>query len=156
MTERDVERFASKYLPVTESGCWVWIGHCNKAGYGAIQMRDGLKRAHKVIWEHLNGVVPQGLELDHLCRVRCCVNPDHLEAVTHDENMKRSIYGIRTHCEKGHEFTVSNTYYRVGGGRRCRECSRTYLKEYKREKRRANKQQRSQLVTVNGPSVPTN
>jgi len=66
--------------------CWVWMGTITESGYG----RHRNKRVHKVFYEREKGPVPKGMELDHLCRVRNCVNPDHLEVVTHTENMRRS------------------------------------------------------------------
>lgn len=69
--------------------CWIWQGALNDRGY-ALGGGNGLGRlAHRVIWEREHGLVPEGFELDHLCRVRCCVNPEHLEVVTHAENMRR-------------------------------------------------------------------
>lgn len=77
-------------VPVTESGCHVWIGALNDNGYGRVKERARFRRAHIVAWELVNGPVPDGLVLDHLCRVRCCINPAHLEAVSPSENVRRS------------------------------------------------------------------
>ena len=75
---------------VDKSGdCWLWTGQLNNKGYGLFSYRNQKRAAHVVLWEHLVGLVPAGLELDHLCRITACVNPDHLEPVTHAENMRR-------------------------------------------------------------------
>lgn len=79
------ERFWSK-VERSPDGCWLWTGSINQHGYG----RDGKRLAHRVVWEALRGPVANGLELDHLCKARRCVNPEHIEAVTHAENLHRS------------------------------------------------------------------
>lgn len=70
--------------------CWLWTGQLNNHGYGLFSYKNRKRAAHLVLWEHVVGPVPNGLELDHLCRVRHCVNPDHLEPVTHEENQRRA------------------------------------------------------------------
>lgn len=115
------------------SGCWLWNGRLNKDGYG--RTADD-KLAHRVSYTLLKGAIPDGLELDHLCRVRCCVSPDHLEPVTQAENFRRSMpntQAIRkwtadraartTHCPYGHEYSAENTFLKRGM-RNCRECHR--------------------------------
>lgn len=146
MTE--IERFMSK-IQKTDSGCWEWTGCHNSSGYGEFvrgSRRDGTRRtirAHRYAYEHFVGKIPDGLELDHLCRNRTCVRPDHLEAVTHRENIRRGETGkhgnhrgaignhnasgphkLKTHCIRGHEFNTENTYTSPRGGRDCRVCRR--------------------------------
>jgi hypothetical protein len=108
--------------------CWLWLGPPNSDGYGHIgegPHKGRLLKVHRVTYELLVGPIPEGLELDHLCRVRLCVNPVHLEAVTNRENMLRGV-GVcalnarKTHCKHGHEFTPENTYRVKNGGRACK------------------------------------
>jgi hypothetical protein len=127
-----MDRFNEKYIPVTESGCWVWLGTVSSHGYGRI-LRTATRAdyAHRISYELFRGPIPKGLQIDHLCRVRCCVNPDHLEVVTAETNKARgdslnAINARKTHCEHGHPFDQRNTWERQlpGGkiGRQCRTC----------------------------------
>ncbi len=112
--------------PMFETGsrCWLWLGTANKRGYGAIS-RDGQRiMAHHGTYELYVGPIPEGLELDHLCRNPRCVNPLHLEPVTHAENVARGTKAQQTHCKRGHEFTPANTYICKRGLRVCRACHR--------------------------------
>jgi len=117
--------------PEPNTGCWLWTGAVNEGGYGTINHpRRGGKFAHRVAFAHWRGPIPAGMDLDHLCRVRCCVNPEHLEPVTRQENIRRGRVGEataerqrgRTHCKRGHEFTPANTIIRKNGVRNCRAC----------------------------------
>lgn len=74
----------------TGSDCWLWTGYVAAGGYGEFHLAGRTRKAHRVAYELLVGPVPEGLDLDHLCRVRRCVNPEHLEPVTRQENLRRS------------------------------------------------------------------
>lgn len=123
-----VQRFENKYIPVTESGCWLWTGATGKVGYGIFNKgRKDFVAAHRYSYELHKGSIGEGLTIDHLCRVRCCVNPDHLEAVSLRENIIRgespsAHHARQTHCLNGHEFTFNNTYRFRGKARICRQC----------------------------------
>ena len=120
-------------------GCWLWTGTLNWAGYGRFVPSgtpgDKAEMAHRVAYELLVGPVPEGTELDHLCRVRNCVRTDHLEAVPHKVNIDRGQWGPvllsqRTHCSHGHEYTAANTRISAKRGyRECRACGADYQRE---------------------------
>lgn len=112
--------------------CWLWRGSVKKDGYGRI----GATVAHRAVYEVLVGGIPEGLELDHLCRVIVCVNPRHLEPVDRLENMRRR-YATYTHCKNGHEFTTENTYVMPDGNRSCRTCRNAASLRYKARRRGA-------------------
>jgi hypothetical protein len=138
MTEAWKERFLQK----VERGesCWLWTGSINHKGYGTFHVARKTRGAHRVSYEMFVGPIPDGLEIDHLCRVRTCVNPDHLEAVTHHENLMRSE-GItaqaarQQQCVNGHSFTPENIYQPPKGGRECLICKRA-RKNVARDRRR--------------------
>lgn len=123
------DRFWSFVIKGMEGQCWEWTGGHTGSGYSAFSIKRYTQMpAHQYAYESLLGSIPEGLELDHLCRNRGCVNPDHLELVTHDENMKRAdkACGVRsaaTHCPQGHKYDEANTDHH-NGRRHCRECAR--------------------------------
>lgn len=125
------QRFWNHVEFETNTGCWLWSGGKNgKPGYGLIGLgpRQGLVLAHRLSYQMHKGPIPSGKHIDHLCRVRSCVNPDHLEAVTHGENLRRSPItfagknAAKTHCPRGHEYALKNTYSRAANSRSCRRC----------------------------------
>lgn len=104
------------------NGCWLWTGVENQ-GYGCW---NG-KKAHRVSYKiaHGSGSIPMGFVLDHLCRNTICVNPDHLEPVTHAENLRRGANGVlKTHCKRGHPWVPENIYTSPKGKRHCKVCNR--------------------------------
>ena len=133
----NLDRLMKHVVPVPESGCWLWDGYWSTKGYGITTLKNNPYYAHRVMYESLRGPVPKDMELDHLCRVKCCVNPDHLEIVTGAENMRRgfSPSGInrrKTHCLRGHLLSGDNLY--GNRGRDCRECNKIRLRAKKLRK----------------------
>lgn len=125
--------FEDKYEPVSESGCWIWSDALSTGGYGQYWTGDKAVMAHRYSYEKAGNDIPNGMEIDHLCRVRCCVNPAHLEPVTRAENMRRAVpfRSETTHCKHGHEYKPENTYInKKTGVKQCKECHR--LREAKR------------------------
>lgn len=127
-------------------GCWLFTGSLGGGGYGKIAVNRKVRPAHRVTYERLVGPIPDGLVLDHLCSVRTCVNPAHLEPVTQRDNVLRSIargeaphMRRQTHCRKGHEFTVENTQPVVDHlgrrSQRCRRCVAQNQRAYKARKK---------------------
>lgn len=127
-----LERLLAKIEIDPETGCWLFTGALDQNGYGRIGVNQRAKYAHRLAYERLVVPIPAGLHLDHLCRVRHCVCPDHLEPVTCRENILRgvgiaAINATKTHCINGHEMTPENTYFTGRGAQRyCRECNRQY------------------------------
>jgi hypothetical protein len=124
-------------------GCWRWTAGRDMDGYGVFHTAGKARGAHRVAYELLVGSIPAGLQIDHLCRNRSCVNPEHLEPVTPRENQRRAdvALGIRsaaTHCPQGHEYSPENTYM-AKTKRNCRECRRAvaYRRYWARKKARS-------------------
>ena len=117
-------------IVIDSNGCWIWRGFVNDNGYGLVYLKEikRQRRAHRVVYGLLRGAIPDGLHLDHLCRVRACCNPDHLEPVTPRVNTLRgeTIPAAKlkqTHCIHGHELTGENLYiHKKRGTRNCRTC----------------------------------
>lgn len=115
--------------------CWLYVGYCNSDGYGVYSPHS---KVNVLAHRYVLGEIPEGMEVDHLCRVRNCVNPEHLEIVTHEENMHRAPFVIeqmnRTHCPQNHEYTVENTKY-YNGKRVCHTCRLERNREYRKRKK---------------------
>lgn len=123
------ERFWSKVVR-DPSGCWLWVACTNSAGYGQLRYYGRrMVSAHRLAFTVLANDIPAGLNLDHLCRVRNCCNPQHLEPVTSRENTLRgqswsALNAAKTHCPKGHGYEGRNLYVSPAGKRKCRTCDR--------------------------------
>lgn len=136
-----IERFLVK-INISEeyswggSACWIWTP-CPTRRYGRFKIGSQATDAHVISYVYFKGQIPDGLELDHLCRHKRCVNPDHLEAVTKSINVKRGLTpvrnrqraALRTHCPHGHPFDLFNTRIGKDGSRQCRTCDREQAKE---------------------------
>lgn len=146
-----IKRRVEKYRELDANGCWIWTASKTWAGYGRLQVTDETGRstawgAHRAAYVAWIGPVPEGMQLDHLCRVRECVNPRHLEPVTCAENGKRSpispasINARRTHCTHGHAFDEENTYTYWHKGfqkRGCKTCRHDWIRRDRAKKQAA-------------------
>ena len=141
------ERFWSKVALPDPYGCMLWTGCKFRGGHGMFKIDGKNVGAHRVAYELSVGPIPEGLHIDHLCRVRHCVTPDHMEPVTPQENTRRGNLWMRrgsherakTHCPKGHPYDDENTNRRKGRGntlrRDCRECHRARSKAWKQARK---------------------
>lgn len=155
MTDKDFERFMSKVQKCTATGCWLWTGSLLKGGgYGQFGMNPaegGARRtyiAHRLLYRHMVGEVPDGKELHHLCETKRCVNPAHMRVCTRQENMRTGKWGeavapycgrrqrSKTLCPQGHALVEPNLIHnRKLGTKQCKICMRTRQREYMRRKR---------------------
>jgi hypothetical protein len=118
-------RFLNKIS--VDNGCWIWKACTDKLGYARIKIGGGKGRAveaHIIAFILFVGDISVDLEIDHTCRRRNCVNPAHLEQVTHQVNMQRSFNATKTHCKHGHEYGSDNLFIDIRGHRNCRICMR--------------------------------
>lgn len=139
-----------------EQGCWLWMMACSPMGYGFVSWQGRPRLVHRVVYENLKGPIPEGLQLDHLCRQPACCNPKHLEPVTNRENTLRGLRPNRSgKCPQGHEVTEETGYWtkptksRPNSTLRCRVCRNQSAIRSRRAQReehtRAAKAQRSVL-----------
>jgi hypothetical protein len=118
------------------TGCWIWTAARREYGYGVVHYRRKVWRAHALMFKLYGGVVPEGLVLDHLCRVTSCVNPEHLEPVTPAENTQRMFAAIghyndkKENCLRGHEFAPATLTPQGHRKRRCPTCARDHYQAY--------------------------
>lgn len=122
-----IERLLAK-VEIDDSGCWIWRGAHNRAGYGYIGNPHDKTGVHRASYEFYKGPIPMGLQIDHLCRKPACANPDHLEAVSCRVNILRGVSPAarearQTHCKRGHPLNLLNTYVQPSNGQRsCKTC----------------------------------
>lgn len=142
MARNTMERFLNKISPEPNSGCWLWTAYLNQDGYGKFGVAGEARYAHVWAYETFVVPVPDGLELDHKCRVRSCCNPHHLEPVTHIVNCRRGLVGSqhssKTHCPSGHPYSESNTRFATQRGgkyvnRLCKICANLANERYRRK-----------------------
>jgi hypothetical protein len=105
-------------------GCWPWMRSVGSHGYGQLRWDGTTRLIHRVVWEHVNGTIPKGLTVDHICHNRRCCNPDHLRLLTNLDNASDNGFATRTHCPQGHPYDEANTgrYMDKRYGRRHRTC----------------------------------
>ena len=142
------ERFWEKVDRSGVSDCWLWTGAIQPNGYGRFWHYGKQGYAHRAAYRMFVGPIPEGLQLDHLCRVRHCVNPDHLEAVTLKENLNRGFGGspggrarattqlAKAQCSNGHPYSKENLWVSKNGWRQCRACGRENKRKHYKPKPR--------------------
>jgi hypothetical protein len=135
-----LERFQRCYQ-MSATGCWEWTKRLNPGGYGSFRANGRRAGAHRWSYELHVGPIPAGMDIDHLCRNRKCVNPHHLEPVTRSENLRRGEVGqwnrTTERCPQGHPYDQSNTFHDKRGWRGCRVCRREASRRYQARKRNA-------------------
>lgn len=137
MTESESKRFWARVEPDGIYGCWIWTAGLSE-GYGSVGIRGRVYLAHRLSYTNTIGDPGADRQLDHLCRNRPCVNPFHLEPVTHAENIRRAgppRKEAKTHCKNGHSYSGDNLYLYPDGRRECAICRKRYYAEvYRRNK----------------------
>jgi hypothetical protein len=143
LTPKQLKNLMSKIDVV--GSCWEWTASKTWNGYGQFNFNGKTILVHRLSYELFKGEIPQGMELDHLCRNRSCVNPDHLEAVTNKENQRRGNSGKnpnswkfqknKTHCPQGHEYSEENTNVDKINRRFCKQCNRIRSRNLQRKYR---------------------
>lgn len=113
-------RMASK-VTIDTNGCWIWAGAVQSRGYACLGVGGRVQLGHRVAYESLIGPIAPGMTIDHLCRVKRCLNPGHMEVVSRGDNTLR-YYASRDSCKRGHRYTEANTYVTSRGTRECRTC----------------------------------
>lgn len=123
------ESVMARVSPEPMSGCWLWEGALSQKGYANVKWHGRVVRVHRLLYEREHGPIPPGLEPDHRCRVRCCVNFDHIRLLTHRDNCLEprvqspiARNARKTSCHRGHAFVGSNVYRTKDGRRDCRAC----------------------------------
>lgn len=133
----EIDRLMLHVMPVTESGCWIWTASLNDNGYGNFYVNGKIEKAHRRSFILSGKSIHRAFDLDHLCRVPSCVNPNHLEPVTRKENARRGLRGVlhtsKTHCPMRHEYTEQNSYFYPDGRKKCKTCARDAIKIYRQK-----------------------
>lgn len=141
MRKNTIADVLDNFVPVTESGCLIWLG-TTVAGYGVVSWKNKPIKVHRLMWEIHRGPIPDGLLICHKCDVPCCANHNHLFIGTYQDNTRDAVQKnrhakmVHTHCPSGHEYTLSNTRYRTwNDGRRSKFCATCYRDEQRIYKR---------------------
>ena len=135
VSEKARKRFWSKVDKISDpNGCWLWTAALNRKKYGQFRYKGKTRIAHRLSYAMHKGRIPKNKTIDHLCCVRHCINPEHLEAVTCKVNILRgegipALNARKTHCIRGHEFTVASVT--PSGSRQCRICQQNYNRKYR-------------------------
>ena len=126
--QRVIDRIFDGINTRSKKKCWEWNLSIGTHGYGQIGWyfsgKSAGTTAHRVAWVAVNGPIPEGMTIDHLCRNRKCVNPNHLQLLTNEENASNNGNSLKTHCVRGHAYEGDNLYKSPRGDRRCRECAK--------------------------------
>jgi hypothetical protein len=127
--QRVIDRVFDRVNIGLEDDCWPWKLSIGNHGYGQIGWRTGDggnagTTAHRVVWMSVNGYIPKGMTVDHICKNRPCCNPNHLRLLSNVDNAIDNGQGRKTHCPRGHEYQGSNLYIDPDGARRCRACAK--------------------------------
>jgi hypothetical protein len=148
-----VEQFLAYVEPV-ESGCWEWRAYRDRGGYGrsfSLDRGRGSQLAHRVSHRLFVGPIPDGLHIDHLCRNKGCVNPDHLEPVTQQENNRRQQAAANiTHCPRGHSLDDAYHDGPNGTARKCRQCTKDRIRRRYWRIRLANPERTAKSLGLSG------
>ena len=151
LDEKARKRFFEKVAVNPKTGCWEWWAYRDREGYGRFRLDGKTLLAHRVSYEMAKGKIPEVLQIDHLCRVRACVNPDHLETVTGKENLHRgeapaAANRAKTHCIRGHELSGDNLYVYPDGRRSCKACQAEYHRRRRAKKKKKKKEAKGERV----------
>jgi len=156
-----IGRFWERVSPEPNTGCWLWVGGATARDYGTLGMPGSRKRvyAHRLSYEIHVGPIPEGLVIDHLCRQHRCCNPEHLEAVTQRENLRRGVgfpgkNARKTHCVNGHPLSGENLNKKKGRNgeynRQCWTCQRAQNRKVSERRKRARRAKRLRSIAENG------
>lgn len=140
---RSLDDLFDRCIPEPNSGCWLWEGYIQPNGYSRPGAFGRYYLGHRLAYELAKGPIPNGMQIDHRCRIRCCVNPDHLRILTCQQNLLcgetlASENAAKTHCLRDHEFTETNTRMKFQRGywhRACRECGREEVRARRRRQK---------------------
>jgi hypothetical protein len=153
------QRLQPLIMPEPISGCWIWIGSVTSSGYGQWNYTPD-RTVHRFIYKMFIGSIPDGMVLDHLCRLKTCVNPFHLEIVTQRENSRRGLrnqYTAKLHCPQGHPYSGNNLSIHFRNGRSyrmCKECGKQSMRRVRARKKGSNIPIRERSYSFSMTGIP--